>query len=201
MKSFLSLVAPFILAFFLSSCGKSSGGAGGTPAIKHIFLSSTTYNGNLGGLTGADQKCAALAAGGTGLGTSWKAWLSDSTTNAIDRISDVGPWYLVDGTTKVFNNKANLQTVPLAAINQTELGATPGEGNFAKTVWTNTDLGGAKISAVSANTCTNWTDSTAATTIPTGNWGFAADAKWTNNAANDPRTCQQPFSHIYCIEQ
>jgi len=54
---------------------------------RRVFVSSTTYNANLGGLTGGDAKCQTLA-DASGLGGTWKAWLSDDTTNAIDRIPD-----------------------------------------------------------------------------------------------------------------
>src|SRR5215212_6677746 len=48
-------------------------GAGGPCSV---FLSSITYDGNLGGLSGADAKCQGLAAV-AGLPGIYKAWLSD----------------------------------------------------------------------------------------------------------------------------
>jgi len=54
--------------------------------IGMIFPTSQTYAGGaIGGLTGADSKCQSLATA-AGLNGTWKAILSDSTTNAIDRI-------------------------------------------------------------------------------------------------------------------
>ena len=50
-------------------------------------MTSSSWNGNLGGLSGADAKCQ-QAANATGLGGTWVAWLSDSTHNAKDRIPD-----------------------------------------------------------------------------------------------------------------
>ena len=52
-----------------------------------VFNSSTSYNGNLGGLTGADAKCQSRAAA-AGLTGTYKAWLSSTTINAKDRLPD-----------------------------------------------------------------------------------------------------------------
>src|SRR5262245_2730644 len=86
------------------------------PSGKRIFVTSTPYTGDLKtngagmtGLHGADNLCG-LAATAAGLGGTWTAWLSSSTVDAIDRINDVGPWYLVDRCTLVFNNKASIVT-------------------------------------------------------------------------------------------
>src|SRR5262249_42934796 len=42
---------------------------------KRVFVTSTTHDGNLGGLDGADAICASLAAN-AGLSGTYKAWLS-----------------------------------------------------------------------------------------------------------------------------
>src|SRR3989344_7858176 len=47
---------------------------------KYVFLTSTIYDGNLGGISGADAKCQARA-NTFNLGGTWKAWISDSNTN------------------------------------------------------------------------------------------------------------------------
>jgi hypothetical protein len=94
-----------------------------------MFVTSNSFGGDLKtaggstdtGIDGGDRLCT-LAAQAAELGGTWKAWLSDSRTDAIDRIAGEGPWYLVDGTTKVFNNKANLVTGPIAPIDQDEQG-------------------------------------------------------------------------------
>src|SRR5688500_10181736 len=55
----------------------------------------------------ADQRCQ-LYAENNDLGGSWRAWLSTSQVDAIDRIDDVGPWYRIDGETLLFPSKADL---------------------------------------------------------------------------------------------
>ena len=52
-----------------------------------IFTSSQKYDGNLGGLTGADSKCTSLAQS-SGMFGSWTALLSDSTVDMSDRLPD-----------------------------------------------------------------------------------------------------------------
>jgi hypothetical protein len=37
-------------------------------------------------------------------GGQWRAWLSSSSMNAIDRLADVGPWYRPDQQTTLFEN-------------------------------------------------------------------------------------------------
>ena len=164
------------------SCAASSG--------KRIFVTATSYiGGNLGGLAGADAKCNLSAQGAT-LGGTWKAWLSDFPTNAIDRITDVGPWFLVGTTTKVFNNKANLTTVPLQAINRNEQGNVVDSANYIP-VWTGTESDGTKA----LNTCSSWTD-----VLSRGSTGYVQMASgWTAPGAG---TLSCASSHqIYCIEQ
>ncbi len=69
------------------------------PDPNFSFFVSSTGNGanagNLGGLAGADQKCADLAAA-VGSDLEWHAYLSTSDVNARDRIGD-GPWYNAEG--------------------------------------------------------------------------------------------------------
>lgn len=88
--------------------GASAGaGGGGTATTQHFSFFVTSleairresknqngYGGNLGGLTGADAICTRIAeASLAGSGAKgWKAFLSTSTANAIDRIGK-GPWY------------------------------------------------------------------------------------------------------------
>lgn len=65
---------------------------------KRIFLTRSYFDGNLklagdglDGLSGGDNLCA-RAATSVNLGGNWKAWLSTSTVDAIDRIQEAGPW-------------------------------------------------------------------------------------------------------------
>lgn len=77
--------------------------------VKKVFVSGSAYNGNLGGLSGADAKCQSLANGASLSGT-YKAWLSSSTISASSRLSHASvPYVLVDGTL-IADNWADLIT-------------------------------------------------------------------------------------------
>ncbi|MFA4941221.1 MAG: DUF1554 domain-containing protein [Patescibacteria group bacterium] len=52
---------------------------------KRVFVTSTTYNGNLGGVSGADEKCQARADAAS-LGGTWKAIISGDSITARSRI-------------------------------------------------------------------------------------------------------------------
>jgi hypothetical protein len=185
--------------FGACSCTGGSNSAPPPANAKRVFVTSTGYPGDLGaaggrvgyGLDGADKLCQS-AADAAGLGGSFKAWVSSSSGNAIDRITSDGPWYLVDGTTKVFNNKANLATTPAAPINMDENGQTP----VAASVWTGTVAGGRSTGTYDGD-CKGW------------NWSQNYDVKgivgssdttgtsWTSSAVTSFCTNQY---RLYCFE-
>lgn len=119
------------------------------PGAKRVFATSVGYSADLGGIAGADAKCATSAKSALLEGT-WKAWISDSKTDAIDRIEDVGPWYRLDGA-KVLNNKAGLETQPLLPINVDENILSFSFGDARGYAWTGTKRG-SKVTA----TCEDW---------------------------------------------
>ncbi len=182
-------------------------GQGVTPSWKRAFVTSATHSGSLegiggadGGLAGGDKLCLQAAAAAQ-LGGVWRVWLSSrrgpdsETINAIDRIADVGPWHLVtaDGSrgTRVFNNKANLGTTPLAAFTTTEQGSALPAG---ETVWTGTRAGG--LANVQSN-CLGWT----VARPNAGVYGepFSTTGMWTE-APDVERGCET-LRHFYCFEQ
>jgi hypothetical protein len=178
-----------------SGSGSSSSGSGDSTgssgSVKRVFVTSITYSGNLGGVAGADADCANAAAAQT-LGGAWKAWISSGSVNAIDRINDVGPWYLVDGVTKVFNNKANLLTTPLFAIDEDETGAQPSwvglDGMWSGT----TDQG-----IASGEDCQGWTSDLTDDMATTGS--ITTDQTW-GGSTSGPIDCNVQEALI-CFEQ
>lgn len=69
-----------------------------SPTFRRVFISSETFTANLGGASGADAKCNA-AASAAGLGGTWAAWLSTSSSTAKQRfVHSTVPWKLLDGT-------------------------------------------------------------------------------------------------------
>ncbi|HEX7663677.1 MAG TPA: hypothetical protein VF407_04175, partial [Polyangiaceae bacterium] len=84
--------------------GGAVGGDDGAPpptTVKHVFVTSTTYDGKLAGSPGADAKCN-LVAQGVSLPGTYHAWISTESIPAITNVKGNGPWYLKDGTTLVF---------------------------------------------------------------------------------------------------
>lgn len=163
---------------------------------KKIFVTSATGNGNLstwpqaGGKTGieaADAICQKLARNAR-FETTFKAWISDDSINAKDRITGKGPWVRPDGIL-IANNKDDLLDGSLnAPINLTE--ARQYIGDTLGSVWTGSNENGTKTS----NNCGNWSG------IKIGDQGQAinADAGWSVRF-NDG--CDGNESHLYCFEQ
>ncbi len=120
--------------------------------IGTVFVTSLTYNGNLGGLAGGDNRCQALADAGS-FGGTWSAWLSTNTPiHAKDRITDTQ--YALLDSRLVANSKADLTDGSIAnRIDLTDSGAvitTP-------SVWTGTASTG-NYAGGSSNfySCVNW---------------------------------------------
>ena len=75
--------------------------AGSAYAQKTVFVTSAQFNGNLGGLTGADDKCQAEANGPASIVPSgtYLAWLSDGTDSPDTRFTkSAHPYMLPDGS-------------------------------------------------------------------------------------------------------
>lgn len=185
-----------------SGCSGPASGAGdmGSAAdlrpVHRVFVTRMNYSGNFGGLRGGDSACSS-AAGISGLGGAWVAWLSDSTHNAIDRVrNDVGPWVRLDGA-RVFDNKAQMMTLPQAPIDLDELHETL----HVTDVWTGTAVGGTATPGGISADCQDWQDDgmNGAPPIPrahAGNTDFK-DMKWTDNG---PIACNSR-ANLFCIEQ
>jgi len=165
---------------------------------KRVFVTSTTYSGNLlqaagaaDGLAAGDKLCT-QAAQAAALGGTWKAWLSVKGTDAKTRMAGVvGGWYLLDGT-KVFNNAANLTTQPLANIRMTEQKTVINSGT---SVWTGTLNGG----AAGPSNCLDWT----ATIGPMGTSPVATigDAVFASNWTDGSTLFCSSSARLYCFEQ
>ena len=167
-------------------------------AGKKAFITSRGGSGNLSTWTGAtgsgiaagDAICQSLAtAAGLANADKFKAWLSDSSTDAIDRFAYNGPWVRIDGV-KIADNKSDLTDGLLfSPINQTE------EGHYRTNygVWTGTEKNGGK----SANNCNNWTsDDSSGSLKGLRGVAYTADSYWTEAISNNCNTMQW----LYCFE-
>ena len=121
------------------------------PRLYRVFVTSQVWaSDEIGGLGGADAKCASLANANQALaGKKWKAWLS-SGTSAVARLgSTPGPWVRVDGivvaTTRDHLSDKDLPLfAPIALDEQSTF--------HTDSVWTGTRSDG----AVSSDTCNGW---------------------------------------------
>ena len=155
-----------------------------------LFITRSTFTGNLGGLSGADSQCQ-LAAQAAELGGTWVAFLSDGTTEAPARMTAPGPWFQLG--TKIFNNLANLRTNPLERIFIDETGASWGQGSGSGyPIWTGTAAGGSPA----MNTCLGFTSASS------GSSGMQG-ATWQTTSpwvAKGDQLCYRE-AHLLCFEQ
>jgi hypothetical protein len=171
-----------------------------------IFISSQTYNGDLDGLAGADQKCQDLA-DAAGLVGPFKAWLSDGTTNAASRLTaSAAPYQLADGTRVAHDFADLIDGALLAPINRDENGAF-----LSARAWTGTAPAGTACyrgntgvctstspsagSGVTRTLCANWTAAVAQDESVTG--VAQVDGRWTLEGDRD---CTDQH-RLYCVEQ
>jgi hypothetical protein len=160
---------------------------------KRLFVTRGTFDANFGPHPDGDALCKNAAAAAS-LGGSWKAWLADPGLTNAPAFKDVGPWFAMDGTTKLFNNPAALGGFPLAPITLDEYGAAVGAGD---TVWT-----GLTVGLRSAATCYTWDCLEGCSPANTGykgtygQVGTTAQA-WTNAGSGDCYVAR----HLYCLEQ
>lgn len=174
-------------------------GIGGASS-KRVFVTSSTYNGNLGGLSGADAKCQTVASASK-LGGTWKAWLSNSTTSAASRLVHVGVEYKLINGTVVANNWDSLISGTLAhPIDIDETGKSVASN---QAVWTDTDyLGMTALGLLGTSgpaiDCKSWT-STSGAQGGIGLTGSQAGKGWWTNK-DIPQPCDKMY-RLYCFEQ
>jgi hypothetical protein len=169
------------------SDGSAGGGGNGGPRI--AFVTSLLTTGNFGGVAGADAICTKLANDAKiGSGGPWRAFISTSTTNAIDRMTANGPWKTTAGKI-VATMKTDLASGTLKApLDKDEKAGTPPIENDQ--VWTATGKNGAYL----AEDCQGWTATTG-----NGLVGEAerSDERWTARASV---SCTEG-KRLFCFEQ
>jgi|WetSurSiteA1Bulk_404760.scaffolds.fasta_scaffold00297_5 hypothetical protein len=109
---------------------------------KIIFVSSASYDGNLGGLVGADSKCQglALAAGLPGI---YRAWLSDATAGPVTRFTHKNyPYKRVDGVVIAISWSDLVDGSIMNPIAVTETGGAWSDDGGTDLVWTYTRTNG-----------------------------------------------------------
>lgn len=192
--------------------GPNLDGSGCPGPRKTVFVTSERYTGNLGGLTGADQKCNALAAGASLSGT-YKAWLSTPEASPDSRFVKSAVPYVTVNDRVVADDWLDLIGSSVY-ITTSETGVLI--DIFSGRAWTGTKPSGEPEKDI-GNFCAGpggaWSSSNvfdqAAWGVPVGAdfWSTAAPAGvWTLCDNVDIGCVPQAapcsyFGHLYCFEQ
>ena len=170
------------------------------PSARVAFVTSSVGNGDLSSwpdasgavsLEADDNICRAHAEqAGLALPETFKAWLSTSTFDAIDRFVNDGVWYRVDGV-RLTGSITGLVNGLLESPPQLD---ENGHVTLAvDTVWTGTGTDGRST----GNTCADWSEGTDNAFGSLGQ-DLAATGVWTKLAFFAPG-CSDPFPHLYCF--
>jgi hypothetical protein len=154
-------VITFLLLFILSSCDVSGGNAPNLFGNLKVFVTSSTYTGDLGGINGADEKCMADA-NYPGEGT-YRALLSDGVTRSVNK-----DWVLIAGVKYV---QADTGTV-IATANSSSVFTFPLSASFKTSGSTLPYWSGLNASWVGesglADNCQNWSSANSGFNGPIG---------------------------------
>ncbi len=180
------------------------------PIIRRVFVTSTTYYGNLGGANGANQKCQERA-NAASLGGSWRAIITSNSQSLTDVI---GPseWYRllnVNGeiiSERVFNPYTNYYTpfhtydsvnYLISPINVNEFGVSysPGTTVYA---WTG-GLGNSNCNGWTTEEANTYGTSGLITTIKTET-GISGAPNWYTQTVGLGKPCGDSRLRLYCIE-
>jgi hypothetical protein len=134
------------LQILIISCGEQATGDGidGIGDSQHrIFVSSTAYDGNLGGIAGADSKCSSLASS-AGLEREYKAFIGSTSTSLKSRFSLIGSVYNFRSNgdrEKIVNIGSDLFDADVDAL-LTNIEFDENGNSVNATVWTGSDSEG-----------------------------------------------------------
>jgi hypothetical protein len=162
---------------------------------KRVFVTSTSFTGALGGLSGADMRCELAAAAGNKGGT-WKAFLATTSAPGVSRINDVGPWYQETALgvfSLTYKNVANLQTGALAVLEYDEQGRSLVNGSTVPYFWTGMNDDG--TTNLGLGNCTNWASASSEGVV-----GSLTELQRSNPNIGSPTYCGNS-NRLLCIEQ
>jgi hypothetical protein len=188
-----------------NSCGNStetllSQTTSACVAGKRVFMTSTTYTANFGGVTGADNQCQ-LRANAASLGGSWKAWISQSGNSPSTRFTQYSGPYILLNSNVVANSWADLTDGTIGTpINIDEYNNLV---TSSVNTWTNTNIDGTfntgSLFGCGGTVCGSWTIGNTCNNPNCAQLGggTSVDFNWTVGGAS---CCDQLF-RLYCFEQ
>lgn len=160
------------------------------PGVSHrIFITRASFNGNLGGIAGADAKCQAVAEA-RGFGGLWRAFLSTTNVFARDRLPAIGRFVRVTGEV-VANSREDMLDGSLIVpvlYDETGLEITPNRA------WTGSAANG---TVIAGNNCDDWTLGTTTTTPGLIGDATSASGQWINLQNSGCGGMQR----LYCYEE
>lgn len=186
-----NLLPILVLLGFLTSCGFSGGSAPNLFGNMKIFVTSSSYTGNLGGISGADEKCMSDA-NYPGEGD-YRALLSDGSSRSADK-----DWVIIAGVKYVqaddetvigTANEDSVFKFPLSAAFQTSGTTLP--------YWSGLSATWEGQSSVVDN-CQNWTSANA---LYSGPIGRAEDKTSTAIYDSGVLTGCNTSVRLVCVEQ
>jgi hypothetical protein len=179
-----------------SEASRDAASGDATAPGRTIFVTGTTFTGNLGAHDGGDTTCQAIATD-AGLSGSYRVWLSDMASDAADHLDrDAGPLRLINGAVVASNVDELVTTGPRTAIAFDERGRPVGGGGCndgGLAAWTDTAPDGGNLGSLD---CARWTS---ASNNNGGVVGIVAQpgSAWT---AACFRGCNSTAA-LYCIQQ
>lgn len=166
---------------------------GAVACVRVMFATSVGYNGNLGGIAGADAKCQALADVSPNAriqGRTFLAWVSTPAVPVAARLTHGSlPYIRPDGVTVAASFNDLTDTSIQSPIFFDEKGGN--RSNFG--AWTATSSNGAGFSG---QNCADWTSPSFGNKGDFGNVGGTGNG-WTTAASDD---CDSTHS-LYCVEK
>ena len=169
--------------------GTSTSGNEFDPNPNLAFVSSVAYKGGeIGGLTQADSLCQQRA-NVAGLSGTYRAWLSDLSNNAVDRLMPARGWVRTDGKFLVdqLDDLSNHRFYHTLSLD--EFGQPLPEFSY---VWTGTSNGTA--SGQGQDMCGGWTESLSNRSAVVGD--LETGSKWWSSRYLG--NCDDPY-HLYCF--
>ena len=183
-----------------NDCACQSGWCHNGTCAHRIFATSNVYDGDLGGISGADSKCNSVASA-AGLQGNWRAVISDYSTHARDHVTIAGTVMNMNGQ-KVADNKSDFWGRCLdAAVGYDESGSSISRWDQA---WTGTHSDGRSddFHDSTPEMCTDsngnaWEMNGSGDRGESGYINVRCTGRMQNGSDPD---CSQTTAHLYCID-